>query len=167
MIVHWHPQSTSPNQLNVGIIAVALALLHPLPGSATVRFSSLLHNWELQGADCFGWNQPGTDGTTCCMLLTSHWLLSQLGEFLCFSEVQGKGKWLGPLLVPDSSTAASGKLATTGTELGHADWGRCFQGDRPLWRPVCGIQCFSFQSTDFLWPKQFLFSSPTDLLVTR
>lgn len=36
-----------------------------------------------------------------------------------FLEVQGKGKWLGPLLVAGSSTAVLSKLASVGTVLGH------------------------------------------------
>lgn len=50
-----------------------------------------------------------------------------------FLEVQGKGKWLGPLLMSDYSTAVLSKLANVGTMLGHADQGRCFQGNVPQW----------------------------------
>ena len=57
------------------------------------------------------------------MFLTSYWLLSQLCEFLYFLEVQGKERWLGPLLMPDSSMAVLSKLATVGTELGLVDQG--------------------------------------------
>lgn len=56
------------------------------------------------------------------MFLTSYWLLSQLFEFLWFLEVQGKGKWLGPLLMPDSSPAVWSKLTKVGTVLRRADW---------------------------------------------
>lgn len=85
------------------------------------------------------------------MFLTSYWLLSQLCEFLYFLEVQGKGRWLGPLLTPDSGTAVLRKLANVGTELGLVDQGG-----------VC-----HFQDTNFLWPKPFLFSRMRDLPMTR
>lgn len=67
-----------------------------------------------------------------CSLLLIGFSLGSV-SFCVFLEVQRKGKWLRPLLMPDSSPVVWSRLTTTGIWLENAAvWGRGFHQ-----RPTC------------------------------
>lgn len=88
------------------------------------------------------------------MFLTSYWLLSQLCEFLYFCEVQWKGKWLGPMLRPNSSPVVLNPLMTVRTAPGHIDWGSRVKGNVCLRWDYLPDLIFQFPKANYFRPKQ-------------